>query len=98
LDRRARRLASDAVKTLPAPLGYIGVDLILGEAADGSGDCVIEINPRLTTSYVGLRAACRANLAMAMLAIAAGHSATLSFRPQLIEFAADGTILSPAAV
>jgi hypothetical protein len=92
LDRRARRLALAAIDTLPDPLGYIGVDLVLGEMADASGDCVIEINPRLTTSYVGLRASCHENLAAAMLAIASGRPAALSFRPQPVEFVADGTI------
>jgi predicted ATP-grasp superfamily ATP-dependent carboligase len=91
---RARRLALAAVATLPAPLGYIGVDLVLGGAADGSGDCVIEINPRLTTSYVGLRAACQGNLAAAMLAIATGTPAALSFRAEPVEFDSDGTIRS----
>ena len=94
LDRRARQLASAAVGTLPDPIGYIGVDLVLGVPEDGSGDYVIEINPRLTTSYVGLSAACHGNLAAAMLAVAAGRPATLSFRRQAVEFAADGTILS----
>jgi predicted ATP-grasp superfamily ATP-dependent carboligase len=100
LDARARKLAQAAVGTLPNPVGYIGVDLVLGEAADGSEDYVIEINPRLTTSYVGLRASCHENLAAAMLTIAAGRPATLSFRSQPLEFAADGTILrcSPSSL
>ena len=97
LDRRARRLALAAVGTLPGPLGYIGVDLVLGEQADGSGDCVIEINPRLTTSYVGLRQIGRENLAAAMLAIATGRPATLSFHAGPVEFDADGTIRSSAS-
>jgi predicted ATP-grasp superfamily ATP-dependent carboligase len=92
LDERARRLALAAVSSLPEPVGYIGVDLVLGEAPNGSGDCVIEINPRLTTSYVGLRTACQGNLAAAMLAIAAGRPAALSFRTEPVEFDSDGTI------
>jgi predicted ATP-grasp superfamily ATP-dependent carboligase len=96
LDERARRLALAAVATLFDPIGYIGVDLVLGQAADGSGDCVIEINPRLTTSYVGLRAACRQNLAAAMLALAARRSAALSFHQGPVEFDADGTICTQA--
>src|SRR5205823_6483532 len=57
LDARARRLALAAVAALPEPRGYLGVDLVLGAAVNGNGDRVIEVNPRLTTSYVGLRAA-----------------------------------------
>ena len=55
LARRAVSLANRAVKSLPRSMGYLGVDLILGVHDDGSRDFVIEINPRLTTSYVGLR-------------------------------------------
>jgi predicted ATP-grasp superfamily ATP-dependent carboligase len=92
LDQRARRLAEAAVAALPQPRGYIGVDLVLGDAADGSGDRVIEINPRLTTSYVGLRAAAKSNLAAAMLAVVRGDAPDLCFHSEPVEFAADGTI------
>ena len=92
LDQRAQRLALATVATLPQPLGYIGIDLVIGDDPDGSGDCVIEINPRLTTSFVGLRAACRENIAAAMLAIATGQPAALSFRAGPVEFDSDGTI------
>jgi predicted ATP-grasp superfamily ATP-dependent carboligase len=92
LDRRARQLAMAAVKSLPAPLGYIGVDLVLGDNSDGLEDCVIEINPRLTTSYVGLRALCADNLAAAMIAVASGSEPSLSWRGDSIEFAANGQV------
>jgi tyramine---L-glutamate ligase len=92
-DARARRLAVAAVSALPAPQGYLGIDLVLGEAADGSGDRVIEINPRLTTSYVGLRSLARSNLAAAMLAVAEGRDPCLRWRSEPIEFTADGTLL-----
>jgi hypothetical protein len=39
--------------------GYVGVDLVLAPG----GPRIIEINPRLTTSYVGLRQVVQANLA-----------------------------------
>jgi predicted ATP-grasp superfamily ATP-dependent carboligase len=71
LDRRARRLAEHAVECVEGLHGWFGVDLILGAAEDGSGDAVIEINPRLTTSYLGLRRLARFNLAEALLAMAA---------------------------
>ncbi len=69
---RAVRLARRAVEAVPGLAGYMGVDVVLGDAADGSGDWVIEINPRLTTSYIGLRALCRDNLAGAMLRVVQG--------------------------
>jgi predicted ATP-grasp superfamily ATP-dependent carboligase len=69
------------VATLPTPLGYLGVDLVLGDDPSGADDRVIEINPRLTTSYVGLRAAALCNLAEAMLLTACAMSgALISFR------------------
>jgi tyramine---L-glutamate ligase len=70
---RARRLAWRAAGSVPGLRGYFGVDLVLGEAPDGSGDLAIEINPRLTTSYVGLRQLARFNLMEALLAVVAGR-------------------------
>jgi predicted ATP-grasp superfamily ATP-dependent carboligase len=92
LCERARRLALAAVSTLPDPLGYVGVDLVLGDDPSRAGDWVIEINPRLTTSYVGLRAACRENLAAAMLEVALGRRPSLSWRAEAVEFSADGRV------
>lgn len=89
LAERARRLARRAVDTLPEPLGYIGVDLVLSRE-DEANDVVIEINPRLTTSYGGLRAACRDNLAAAMLAVAGGREFGVSFRAAPVTWKADG--------
>ena len=67
LARRAVRLAQQAVQCIPGLRGYVGVDLVLGKMEDGSEDWAIEINPRLTTSYIGLRQSCRQNLAELML-------------------------------
>jgi len=92
LDERAQKHALLAVRTLPDPLGYVGVDLVLGTDLDGRDDHVIEINPRLTTSYAGLRALCRANLAAAMLAVAEGQVPALSWHDGVVEFSADGRV------
>jgi predicted ATP-grasp superfamily ATP-dependent carboligase len=78
------------VRTLSDPFGYIGVDLVLGADPDGQDDHVIEINPRLTTSYVGLRALSRNNLAAAMLVVAEGREPALSWHDGVVEFSADG--------
>jgi predicted ATP-grasp superfamily ATP-dependent carboligase len=97
LARRATAITHSAVSSLPEPLGYLGIDLVLGDELDGRNDVVVEVNPRLTTSYVGLRALANCNLAAAMLAVAAGETPRLSFKAEQLEFDADGTVrhLSP---
>jgi len=90
LAERAKSLALAAIAAMPPTTGYVGVDLVLGEQADGSQDVVIEINPRLTTSYVGLRQVCQQNMAQAMLDVACGRLVDLSFREERVEFRADG--------
>ena len=95
LAERATPIATQALKSIPGALGYVGVDLVLGKASDGSEDVVIEINPRLTTSYVGLRAMTEDNLAGAMLRIAAGEKVSLNFKRDPLEFSASGMVRRP---
>lgn len=76
LRARAAKLALSAVHILPPTQGLVGVDLVLGEAEDGSEDFVIEVNPRCTTSYVGLRAAYDVNLAELVLVVSNGGQVT----------------------
>ncbi len=90
LAARAADLARRAVASLARPLGYLGVDLVLGDQSSGAADVVIEINPRLTTSYIGLRGLFAGNLAAAMLAIASGQSPGLCWKPGPIAFEASG--------
>ncbi len=92
LARRAAELAVRSVATLPGVMGYLGVDLVLGADPNGRDDFVIEINPRLTTSYVGLRAAAaeETNLAAALLDVCQGRVPRFSFRPVQVQFDADG--------
>lgn len=51
------RLAGNIAAAIPFLWGHVGVDLVLTE----NGPVVLEINPRLTTSYCGLRRALSAN-------------------------------------
>jgi tyramine---L-glutamate ligase len=60
--------AEKAVSAFPGVRGYEGVDMILTE----NGPVVLEVNPRLTTSYVGLRKVAQFNMAPAMLNAAEG--------------------------
>lgn len=52
-DRLAQRIA----QMVPGLWGYVGVDFIM----TGRGAVVLEVNPRLTTSYIGLRASIGCN-------------------------------------
>ncbi len=75
LAKRATTLGRRAVDAIEGLRGHVGVDLILGDAEDGSEDVVAEINPRMTTSYVGLRAMSPDNLSEAWLKLCAGEEA-----------------------
>lgn len=68
---RAIQLALKAAAGIDGLQGYVGVDLVLGDAGD---DYAIEVNPRLTTSYLGLRRLCRQNLAELILCMAQGET------------------------
>jgi predicted ATP-grasp superfamily ATP-dependent carboligase len=89
---RAVRLARCAIAGIGGLQGYVGVDLVLGAAKDGSEDHAIEINPRLTTSYLGSRELCRDNLAAAWLDVLQGDSVKLAWRDGIVAFHADGSV------
>ena len=59
---RAMELAALAAGLIPGLKGYIGVDVVLAEDRVE----LIEINPRITTSYLALRQVAGVNLARAM--------------------------------
>jgi predicted ATP-grasp superfamily ATP-dependent carboligase len=68
------------------------VDLVLGGNPHGDEDAVIEVNPRFTTSYIGLRAATRSNLALAMWQAANGETPSVPFEERPLEFDAAGNV------
>jgi hypothetical protein len=92
LAERATTLAERALDAMPPVTGYVGVDLVLGRDPRGSEDAVIEINPRLTTSYVGLRAAAQTNLAEVMWRIAQSELPYIEFSHRPIEFDPNGNV------
>ncbi len=75
---RALALAQRGVDVIPGLHGFVGVDLILGEAED----VLIEVNPRLTTSYLGLRKLCVHNLAQRWLT----PGPPLAWKPNILTF------------
>ena len=64
-DGRFARLAERIGAAVPDLWGYVGVDLLLTP----QGPVVLEINPRLTTSYCGLRSARGVNTAALVLGL-----------------------------
>ncbi len=93
---RARELAERVVATLESPVGYLGIDMVLDDHHK-QRDVVIEINPRLTTSYCGLRRLARGNLAEAMVAVANGELPELLFHCDPVNFLADGNVSAGSA-
>jgi len=86
MEERAIDLGRRAIEAVPGLSGFVGVDMILG--SEQEADVVIEINPRLTVSYCGLRALCETNLAAGFLE----HPAPLAWLDQLIRFDCRGRI------
>jgi predicted ATP-grasp superfamily ATP-dependent carboligase len=83
-DGRFQRLAQSIVAAIPGLGGYFGVDLIL----TGDGPYVVDVNPRLTTSYAGLREGLGINAARMVLSMSnedgVGKSARVRGRPVVV--------------
>ena len=92
----AGRAGEQAVRTceaIPGLRGYVGVDLIL----TGSEAFVIEVNPRLTTAYLGVRAALDQNIAAMALAACAGTLPEPSPARRSVRFTAGGRVTGQGA-
>lgn len=90
---RAVQVALGACRALPGLRGYVGVDLVLTE----SEAVVIEVNPRLTTSYLGVRSALEGNVASLALAACAGALPATPPARRRVRFTAAGRIsIDPA--
>jgi len=63
-------LAQKIREAMPGLFGYVGVDLVL----TGDGPVVLEVNPRLTTSYVGLSRSTGRNIAELILQLGTNPS------------------------
>lgn len=64
--QEAVSLAKQAAALIPGLKGYVGVDLLVTD----HGCYLIEINPRITTAYIGLRRVVNINMAEAIWAAA----------------------------
>lgn len=101
--RRAECLATRAIAAVvraaggisgeAAAAGWVGVDMVLGAEEDGGGDRVLEVNPRLTTSFVGLAAGRTESLVRLLLDAAAGGTIALpASGDEATEFDASGAV------
>jgi predicted ATP-grasp superfamily ATP-dependent carboligase len=75
---------------VPGLSGYVGLDL-LAPFATPEELLVVEINPRLTTSYLGYRALADQNIAQYLLP-ACRPEEPLRWKPQVVTFTADGVV------
>jgi hypothetical protein len=69
LSSLAFRRAEQVVGAIPGLKGYVGLDMVLTDR----DAVVIEVNPRLTTSYVGIRMVVAQNLGAMIIGAAMGH-------------------------
>jgi tyramine---L-glutamate ligase len=94
LAARAITIATAAISKIRGLNGYVGVDLVLGNATDGSEDYAIEINPRLTTSYIGLRALAGFNIAQSIIEMCMGTAITIEpiWHSGHVRFRSDGAV------
>ena len=87
---RAREAAVRTCEAIPGLRGYVGVDLVLTK----SEAVVIEVNPRLTTAYLGVRSALDENVAAMVLAACAGALPRPSHPRRSVRFTAGGRVTS----
>lgn len=72
----------------PGLRGYVGIDLLI----QPNGHCVVvEINPRLTTSYIGYRRLTKMNLAERWLSFSPVSFRPIAWQERLVSFSPDGT-------
>lgn len=85
------QLVQSACLSIDGLRGYVGVDLLLPET-DSRVPIIVEVNPRLTTSYVGYRHLCKDNIAarMVLSSRASGPLEPLAWRHGHVTFDADG--------
>jgi tyramine---L-glutamate ligase len=86
----AAAAAARACAAIPGLRGYVGVDLVL----TGAGPVLIEVNPRLTMAYLGVRAAVNENVAALALAACDGTLPPPPVLRRRARFTAAGQVVS----
>ncbi|QDT44410.1 carbamoyl phosphate synthase-like protein [Gimesia alba] len=85
------KLISRVCEQLPGLVGYVGFDILLPDA-DPMKPLIVEVNPRLTTSYVGYRQLTLDNLAERIVNGSSCYSALKWELEREIEFQPDGSL------
>lgn len=90
-DALIRAVSARAIDAVPGLAGYVGIDVVVA----GGAAWVIEINPRLTTSFIGLRRLARGNLLAALLRLMDGQPAdSLAWHTdRRVRFTPEGTCI-----
>jgi tyramine---L-glutamate ligase len=89
-EERVKKVANAAIEQLDGMRGFVGVDVMLRD----DGDLAIEVNPRLTTSYAGLRTRTRSNLAQVWLDVLEGKLVSdLIWDHESVVFRNDGILI-----
>lgn len=83
-------VAVEACRQVAGLRGYVGVDLIIPDN-DPAHPIVVEINPRITTSYLGYSKLCQQNLMAAMLR-ADSASRELTWKAEQFEYFPQGEV------
>jgi predicted ATP-grasp superfamily ATP-dependent carboligase len=84
----AARLAERVAAAIPGLRGFFGVDLVLTDR----DAVVIEVNPRLTTAYLGVRASLASNVAGLTLEACRGRLPTIPAAGRCVRWTASGRI------
>jgi len=77
-ESKALNLAKSAVEQFNGLRGYIGVDMVM----TSQGPFILEINPRLTVPYIGLKRISKVNLAESIVKASSGKTPPTSFKIQ----------------
>jgi hypothetical protein len=89
----AAEAATRTCAAIPGLRGYVGVDLVLTDA----GPVVIEVNPRLTLAYLGIRAVLDENVAALALAACDGRLPSPIVPQRRARFTAAGQVVPASA-
>ena len=87
---RIIKIVRRTCECIPGLNGYVGVDVILPDG-DKLDPLIVEINPRLTTSYLGYRALADENLAARILA-PGRRTGQIRWKSSEVRFTPDGRI------